>query len=90
MGNRGQWSRWGRGHCEGYSLEIGNAFRGSVVRYDLVGQPTAWDASINTTALGRYPDRDLAMRRVEQAIENDMGLVLHDWELYREGKGKPL
>jgi pimeloyl-ACP methyl ester carboxylesterase len=68
------------------SLEIGNAFRGSVVRYDLVGQPTGWDASVNTTALGRYPDRDLAMRRVEQAIENDMGLVLHHWELYRARK----
>ena len=72
--------------CEGYSLEIGNAFRGSVVRYDLVGQPTAWDASVNTTSLGRHPERDLAMKRVEQVIESDMGLVLHDWELYKAFK----
>ena len=34
MGKRGQWSRWGRGMCEGGSLELGNAFRGAVVRQD--------------------------------------------------------
>jgi hypothetical protein len=82
----GQWSPWGRGHCDGYSLEIGDAFRGSVVRYDLVGQPTAWDASINTTALGRYLARDLAMGRVEETIKQAMELVLHDWELYKTFK----
>jgi len=74
--------------CEGYALEIGSAFRGSVVRYDLAGQPTAWDASVNTTALGRYLARDLAMRRVEEIIEHEMGLALHDWQLYRAEKGE--
>jgi hypothetical protein len=28
------------------------------------------------------------MIRVEAAIEHDMEMVLHDWELYRAGKGK--
>ena len=37
---RGELSRWGRGICEGYSLEIGEALRGSEVRSSTVGLPT--------------------------------------------------
>ena len=36
--DRGQWTRWGRGMCEGWSLEIGMAFHGSVVRRDRSGE----------------------------------------------------
>jgi hypothetical protein len=36
---RGQWTRWDRGMCEGWSLEIGTAFHGSVVRRDRTGEP---------------------------------------------------
>jgi hypothetical protein len=74
--------------CEGWSLEIGAAFRGSVVRREDVGLPTTWIASINTVALGEYLEREIAMRRVEEQIESSMSLVLHDWELYRAVKGK--
>ena len=42
MGKRGQWSRWGRGMCKGWSLELGNAFRGAVVRQDHFEQPATW------------------------------------------------
>ena len=79
---RGQWTRWGRGMCEGWSLEIGKAFRGSVVRRETSGQPTTWIASINSTALGEFLEREIA-RRVQELIESSMLLVLHDWELYR-------
>jgi hypothetical protein len=85
---RGQWTRWGRGMCEGWSVEIGSAFRGSVIRSSTVGLPATWIASINTSALGEYLERDLAMRIVEDKIESEMGLVLHDWELYRVGRAK--
>jgi len=85
---RGQWARWGRGMCEGWSLEIGIAFRGSVVRRETNGQPTTWIASINLTGLGEFLDREIAMRRVEELIESGMVLVLHDWELYRAEKAK--
>jgi hypothetical protein len=81
--HRGEWTRWERGMCEGWSLEIGNAFRGSVVRKDTPGPPTTWIAAINTTALGEYLGREIAMLQVEGRIESDMDLVLHDWELYR-------
>jgi hypothetical protein len=75
---RGQWIRWGRGMCEGWSLEIGMAFRGSVVRRETNGQPTTWIASINSTGLGEFLEREVAMRRVEELVESSMVLVLHD------------
>jgi hypothetical protein len=74
--------------CEGWSLEIGMAFRGSVVRRETSGQPTTWIASINSTALGKFLERDIAMRRVEELMESGMVLVLHDWELYETAKAK--
>jgi hypothetical protein len=85
---RGQWTRWGRGMCEGWSLEIGIAFRGAVVRRDINREQTVWIASINSTGLGEFLEREIAMRRVEELIESSMGLVLHDWDLYQPSKGK--
>ena len=85
---RGQWTRWGRGMCEGWSLEIGMAFCGSVVRRETNGQPTKWIASINSTGLGEFLEREIAMRQVEELVESSMGLVLHDWSLYQASKGK--
>jgi hypothetical protein len=74
--------------CEGWSLEIGMAFRGSVVRRENNGQPTTWITSINSTGLGEFLEREIAMRRVEELIESSMVLVQHDWELYRAEKAK--
>jgi len=74
--------------CEGWSLEIGMAFRGSVVRRETNGQPTTWITSINSTGLGESLEREIAMRRVEELIESGMVLVQHDWELYRAEKAK--
>ena len=85
---RGQWTRWGRGMCEGWSLEIGMAFRGAVVRRDIGGKPTTCIESINSTGLGEYMEREIAMRRVEELVESSMGLVLHDWDLYQAVKAK--
>jgi len=84
---RGQQSRWGRGSCEGWSLEIGMAFHGSVVRRDSSGPPTSI-TSIKSTALGEFLEREIAMRRVDEFVEPSMELALHDWELYRAAKGK--
>jgi hypothetical protein len=85
---RGLWTRWGRGLCEGWSLENGMAFRGSVVRREISREHTTWTASINSTGLGEFLEREIAMRRVEELVESSMGLVLHDWELYQAAKGK--
>jgi hypothetical protein len=83
---RGQWTRWGRGTCEGWSLEIGMAFRGSMVRRDIGREPTTWIASIHSTGLGEFLEREIAMRRVEELIESNVGLVMHDWDLYQAAK----
>ena len=74
--------------CEGWSPEIGMAFHGSVVRRDRGGEPATWIASINSTALGEFLEREIAMHRVEELVEVSMGLVLPDWELYRAAKAK--
>jgi hypothetical protein len=73
--------------CEGWSLEIGMALHGSVVRRDRGGEPARWIASINSSALGEFLEREIA-NRVEELIEASMMLVLHDWELYRATKAK--
>jgi hypothetical protein len=67
---------------------IGMAFHGSVVRRDRSGNPPTWIASINSTALGQFLEREIAMHRVEELVEASMVLVLHDWELYRAAKAK--
>ena len=85
---RGQWTRWGRGMCEGWSLETGVAFRGSVIRRDIGDKPTTWIASINSTGLGEFLEQEIAMRRVEEQVESSMGLVLHDWDLYQAAKAR--
>jgi hypothetical protein len=74
--------------CEGWSLEIGMAFRGSVIRRDVSREQTTWIASINSTGLGEFLEREIAMRPVEELVESSMGLVLHDWELYQAAKWK--
>jgi hypothetical protein len=74
--------------CEGWSLEIGTAYRGAVVRQDRIDQPPTWLASVNAAYLGEYLDRDSVMARVESNIESNMQMVLHDWALYQAVKLK--
>jgi hypothetical protein len=80
---KARWTRWGRGMAEGWSLEIGAAFGGAVVRQERTSQPTTWLASVNASYLGEYFERSAAMARVEEVIEDHMRAVLADWELYR-------
>ena len=74
--------------CEGWSLEIGTAYLGAVVRQDRIDRPPTWLASVNAAYMGEYLDRDSAMARVESDIEQHMQMVLHDWGLYQAGKLK--
>ena len=76
--------------CEGWSLEIGNAFRGAVVRQDKFDGPPMWLASVNAAYLGEYLDRASAMARVQAEIESNMEMVLHDWGLYQAAKEEQL
>jgi hypothetical protein len=58
--------------CAGWSLAIGIAYRGAVVRRDRIDQPPTWSASVNAAFLGEYFDRKSAMVRVEADIEHHM------------------
>jgi hypothetical protein len=44
--------------------------------------------AINSTALGEFLEREIAMHRIEELVEANMVLVLHDWDLYRSAEGK--
>ena len=64
------------------------AFHGSVVRRDRSGEPARWIASINSSALGEFLEREMAIHRAEELVEASMVLVQHDWELYQVAKAK--
>jgi hypothetical protein len=74
--------------CEGWSLEIGAVLCGSVVKRETKGLPTTWMASVNATALGEYLERSEAMRRVEEWLEANVQMALHDWELFKTAKAR--
>jgi hypothetical protein len=84
MGN-GKWTRWGRGSCEGYSLDIGYALCGQVVR----NHDGSWRASLNTTDLGnRHRTADDARRLVEQRIAHAVQLIQEDWAIWQNALSK--
>jgi hypothetical protein len=86
MGERVQWTRWGRGMCEGWSLEIGTAYRGAVVRQERIDQPPTWLASVNAAYLGEYPERESGMACVENEIQQSMELSCTIWGLFCRAK----
>lgn len=70
---RNEWSRWGRGACEGYGLSVcggGNTrFEGSVSRS--VPQPDGgyqWFSTINGKCEQTHATRDEALARVEHEL----------------------
>ncbi len=83
---KGKWTRWGRGSCEGYGLEIGNALRASVSR----NGDGVWRTSINAVGHGNFTTMEQAKKRIEEAIRDDVNLILEDWELWDKPSGKTI
>lgn len=93
----GRWSRWGRGSCEGHSLEFGFLYRFDISpgpRSDGI-HPDQWRASARSGSLGEFPTFEAAAkaceeeaRRLIEAAEaregkaGDMILVLDHWRHY--------
>lgn len=93
----GRWSRWGRGSCEGHSLEFGFAYR-----FDIRPGPSSdgirpdfWWASSRAGSLGEFTTfeaaaqacEDEARRLIEPVLERgdinrDMILVVDHWRMY--------
>lgn len=79
----GKWTRWGRGSCEGYSLQIGDALRGQVARR----HDGRLHASLNGTDLGEHRERAEAQAAVEQRIDHEMQKISEDWTIW-QGQAK--
>lgn len=93
----GRWSRWGRGSCEGHSLEFGFLFR-----FDISPGPRSngihpdhWRASATSGPLGEFPTFEAAAQACEaearrlidaatarEGRRGDMVLVLDHWTHY--------
>ena len=78
---KAKWTRWGRGSCEGYGLEIGNTFRGSVSKR----QDGCWRSSMNVGREQTHPTREEGMKRIEDEIRYEMRNILEDWERWNAG-----
>ena len=68
-------------------MEIGTAYRGAVVRQERIEAPTTVAGVGERGVPGEYSDRGAAMARVQAEVERRMEIPLHDWPLYRAGKG---
>ena len=74
----GKWTRWGRGSCEGYGLQIGDALRGQVAR----NANGRWRASVSQADLGEHATREDAKAAVEVRINGEMTKILEDWAIW--------
>jgi hypothetical protein len=88
ISKRGQWSGGDAECAKAGPLRSGPPIALlSCARFNL---PATWLASVNAAYLGEYADRNSAMLRVENDIQQQMEMALHDWKLYRAAKGGDL
>jgi hypothetical protein len=86
---RGKWTRWGRGSCEGYSLDLGSLIGFSVVRGDGVGAaPDYFELTSHTRSIDTFPSAKEGMAYAERELESGMRAVLEDWDVYQSQKAK--
>ena len=84
MNWNGDWRRWGRrtkGSTEGWSLEIGRAYRCGVYPTPKSNGAT-WDASINGGQFGTYATRDDAMAAIEREVQAGIDETNRDWHRF--------
>lgn len=90
---RSQWSRWGRGSCEGFALRIGSAgpvrFDGSVTRSarrDDGGY--TWRSDINGACEKTHSTMADAMTRIEQEPVIARNAFVEDFDGYKAERHK--
>jgi hypothetical protein len=85
----GKWSRWGRGGCEGHTLDIGDFINFSLVRKDdRVGKFSHYEATCHTRKIDEFASLEEGKKKIEEELESGMRRVLHDWETYQQNKAK--
>jgi len=90
---RNEWTRWGRGECVGYSLEIGDSyarFHASVVRnvFDHQRGMYTWYASINGRENKQYDTCEQAMAEIEFELKITGDVFVETYKGYLEKHGK--
>lgn len=91
---RNEWTRFGRGSCEGYGLEIGGSnvrFSASVSR-GVVDSETGgcpWWSSINGICRQEHATREEAMARVEFELSIDGEQFVRDYAGYKARRAHP-
>lgn len=85
----GKWTRWGRGSCEGHTLDIGNLINFTIKRcLNPFGQISHYEATSHTRKIDDYSSVEDAKKAIEHDLERDMKSVLHDWDIYQRNKAK--
>jgi hypothetical protein len=92
---RNEWTRWGRGECIGYNLEIGDSysrFHASVVRnvFDHQLGRYTWYAAINGRESKQYDTCEQAMAEIEFDLKITGDLFVETYKGYLEKREKNL
>lgn len=78
----GKWTRWGRGSCEGHTLDIGDFINFTLVRKDdPVGKFLYYEATSHTRKIDEFVSLEAGKKKMEEELESGMKSVLHDWEI---------
>lgn len=75
----GKWSRWGRGSCEGYGLDIGHLLRFSIVANT---DRTLWRVSLNAQEIASCASFDEAIAAAESEARRQMSLAIEHWTTF--------
>jgi hypothetical protein len=89
---RNQWSRWGRGDCEGYGLHIGSdpvRFDAGVVRgvHDADGK-CSWTSNINGRCAQTHATMTEAMARIEFELHIAGEQFVTEYEGYKASRNR--
>lgn len=76
---QGKWSRWGRGICEGYTLELG-----AILRADIVWREQRFTTSVNGVSCGTHETFEEAAKAVERDVSYQVQFFLESLEKYQE------
>ena len=77
-----RWTRWGRGSCEGYGLELGSLLRFGVTRYRAgLDGPESWGVSLNGKSLGSFETFEAATAHAEREARLLLEPAWEDWQI---------
>ncbi|MBL8552220.1 MAG: hypothetical protein JNJ73_19685 [Hyphomonadaceae bacterium] len=77
-----RWSRWGRGSCEGYGLELGALLRFGVTRHQMGSeQNELWGVDLNGKSLGRFESFEAATAFAEDHARALLEPAWAEWQI---------